>query len=281
MGLKRKIWLSLIHFSTYLAKRKKLVDIEHLNCNSPNKNINDQIDIITIAFNDEKLIEKQIRSVKKYVLDKNMSFFVADNSTISDKRQLIKAICHKYQVGYLSIPVNFVAKYKGGSYSHGTTMNWIYYNFIKIRKPFLFGFIDHDLFPVNPVKIKEKVGERDFYGDLVDHKVGWYLWAGFCFFKFSAVKNIKLDFIPYMEKGKYLDTGGANYPVLYKNYDKEKIDLPSRVNVSINEGTDYYASYIQYIDNTWLHMINGSNWKSISDESHKRKEIAINKKLKL
>lgn len=279
MGLKRKIWLSLIHFSTYLAKRKKLANIEHFNCDLPDKTIGDQIDIVTIAFNNEKLIEKQIRSIKKYVLDKHLSFFVADNSTIPEKRELIKALCHKYQVGYLSVPDNIVAKFIGGSYSHGTTINWIFYNFIKIRKPFLFGFIDHDLFPINAVMIKEKVGERDFYGDLVDHKAGWYLWAGFCFFKFNAVKNIKLDFIPYIEKGTYLDTGGANYPVLYRNYDKEKLNLPTRVNVSINEGTNYYTSYIQYIENTWLHMINGSNWKSISDEAHKRKEKTINKKL--
>ena len=82
-----------------------------------------------------------------------------------------------------------------------------------------------------------------------------------------------------MEDNLYLDTGGANYPILYKNYDLQKLVLPIAQNIPISDGNDYHTDYIQTIEDCWLHMINGSNWKGISAKSQQIKNDMIQEKL--
>lgn len=272
MRIKRRLWLCYINFFTFLFKLKKLKHTIHFNFSEtiePQDNPN--IDIVTIAFNNETWIEYQIKLIRKYITDSHVTFIVADNSSIPQKRQAIRALCEKYAVGYISVPRNMIAKYPGGSYAHGTTLNWVYYNIIRVRKPHIFGFLDHDLFPITPISIQEKLGDNVFYGSTRGEHY-WWLWAGLCFFSFDKVKTLPLNFIPYIEGKTYLDTGGANYPILYKNYDLQELHLPMCRNVRITEGSKYHSDYIQMIGDCWLHLINGSNWNGISNEELERKE---------
>lgn len=279
MRLRRRIWLYYIHFFTFIFKQRKLRHTTHFNCSAEKITTPKQIDIISVAFNNEVFIEYQIKLIQKYILDNHVTFIVADNSSSKQKRQKINELCQKYQVGYISIPHNLIAKYPGGSYTHGTTLNWLYYNVVKIRQPYIFGFLDHDLFPIAPISILEKLNNKDFYGRVREQKTGWWLWAGLCFFKYDQVKHLALDFIPHMEQGVYLDTGGANYPILYKHYHLHELNLPIAQNIPISEGDEYHADYIQTMDDCWLHMINGSNWKGISPQAQEIKNKLIEEKL--
>lgn len=279
MKLKRRIGLMYLKFFTFLLKQKRLNKTEHYNCSTTETLPENQIDIFTVAFNNEKFIENQIQLIRKFIRDPHVSFIVADNSSIPEKRKIISSLCQKYQVGYISVPDSMIIKYPGGSYAHGTTLNWLFYCVVKIREPRFFGFLDHDLYPIAPVSIEEKLSKRDFYGRPIDQTDGWWLWAGLCFFNFNKVKNLPLNFIPYTINGTYLDTGGGNFPVLYHKYDLKSLNLPTCENIKITEGTEYHRNYVQVIDGCWLHTINGSNWKGISREKLQQKEQAIENKL--
>ena len=224
------------------------------------------------------MIEKQIELLQQFITDPNYSFLVADNSSVPEKRLLIQEVCRKKGVGYISLPDNLLIKYCGDGYSHGASLNWIYYNYLSKRKAAIFGFIDHDLFPIAPISLKAKLGDSDFYGPIRDREQGWYIWAGLSFFKYDAVKLVKLNFIPYVINGVFLDTGGSNYPILYKHYNKELLHDLTITNVSLEEKEtmDYHTDYLQFIDHCWLHLINGSNWKRIAEESQQKKEQILN-----
>ena len=126
MRLKRRLGLWYIYFFTFIFKLKKLHHTKHIHCNSEKTTNNRQIDIITVAFNNETFIEYQIKLIQKYATDPNIHFIVADNSSSSQKRQKIYELCHKNQIGYISLPHTLIAKYPGGSYIHGTVLNWLY-----------------------------------------------------------------------------------------------------------------------------------------------------------
>jgi hypothetical protein len=64
----------------------------------------------------------------------------------------------------------------------------------------------------------------------------------------------------------YLDTGGGNYPVLYSKYDKEKVEFSAPIiEKFIRNGNNYHSDFVHFIDNDWLHAINGSNWKKFEN----------------
>jgi hypothetical protein len=145
---------------------------------------------------------------------------------------------------------------------------------IKKCQPQYFGFIDHDLFPAKPYSVLQKINHQDFYGRLVDTIDGWYLWAGFCFFNYQKIKDLKPNFLPCKIGTTYLDTGGGNFTVLYSKFDKEKIRFAvPAVEKSIREGSNCHSDFVQWIDSDWLHAINGSNWAKVESKDDLLKHI--------
>jgi hypothetical protein len=185
------------------------------------------------------------------------------------KRKSIRAICEREHTGYISLPKNpFSTIHKKGSYSHGLAMTWLYHNFIRLRQPTIFGFIDHDLFPTQPYAIAEKLGHQDFYGRLIQRgEKSWYLWAGYCFFSYQKVKKYSLNFLPCKIGGLYHDTGGSNYPILYSRYQQSELSFSEPASErAIRAGGSYHADFVQYIDGYWMHTINGSNWAKVKSK---------------
>ena len=84
-------------------------------------------------------------------------------------------------------------------------------------RPAAFGFIDHDLFPMRPTDPFAPLAQHPVAGQVRDKSGGarWFLWAGYCFYRFSAVERLPLDFSLDWNAG--LDTGGANWFVLYRH----------------------------------------------------------------
>ena len=263
MRIKQKLWVFTLKLRNTFFLSRKIHQLQHNNCSLMPLTDRESIDIITVAFNNEFLIEQQIRLIKKYVKDINVYYTVADNSDNPEKRRLIQAICEKEQVGYIGLPKTLV---RHGSYSHGMALNWMYANHISYRKPTVFGFIDHDLFPIQSYSILESIAKQDFYGKTVLRDNGmWYLWAGFCFFRFEKTKKYPLNFVPFMDGATYLDTGGSNYKAMYSNYNLDKLaTCKPTVEKSIRDGSNYHADIVHYIDECWLHAINGSNWAKVA-----------------
>jgi len=267
MTLKRRLYVVYLDFVKKITLRLKtssLVDFER------------KVDMcfVTIAFNNVFLIEQQIRLVKKYIKDENYIHIIADNSDCKEKREQIKNLCQKENIDYISLPFNWFQKmHIKACYAHGLSMTWIYHSIIKKLKPRYFGYLDHDIFPINNYSVVEKIQSQDFFGRLIDRtpenfqKPLWYLWAGFCFFRFDKVKNLNLSFYPCVIDGVYLDTAGSVYLSLYKNYSPNELYLGAPLAEKyFREGNNYHSDLLHFIDNDWVHTINGSNWKKVKDK---------------
>ncbi len=230
------------------------------------------MDIYTVAFNNEKTIEYQIKLFAKFVRG-TYRFIVCDNSSNNGIAQKIQNICENYNISYFRL--NQHIKFSP-SMSHGLALNWIYYNIVKERKN-NFCFIDHDLFPIKEFNINDFMSDK-FYGLLKERENGklWYLWPGYCFFNFKFINSYNnVSFTTC----KRCDTGGQNYHVIYKNFDKNTIRFakfePVKIlpDENIKENVDQLCT-IEYIDDCWLHTIAASGWVDISD-----KNKLINQKL--
>ncbi|MDR7221244.1 hypothetical protein J2X13_001650 [Aminobacter aminovorans] len=205
--------------------------------------------IATVAFNRPDMIECQIHMVRQHLAERD-GYIVFDNSSKPDRRAAIREICRKESVPYVSLPKN---PFKN-SMSHGMVLNWIVRNFIADRRPSLFGFIDHDIFPMLPLSIASRLAGRTMYGLRRTDTYGppdtaagkWFLWAGYCFYDAAAVPVGSLDFTPSARF--FLDTGGSNWPIIYSNA------APSSVRLAESTYQDF-----ELIDG-WLHIGNASGW---------------------
>jgi len=229
------------------------------------------IDIVVVTFNNKQIFEHQARLIKKY-LSGNYNYIVADNSSDKSIRKEIRELCIKNNISYVSLPPNHLV----GANSHATALNWIYYKIICRRHPDIFGFIDHDLFPISKVNIAEKISNQPIYGLLRDRPPFWYLFAGLCFFRFNFVEKKKIDFMPRMKKGVYLDTGGSNWRSLYASLNKNKITtfvIEKQIAFRKQESAKRHADEIEYFDDCWLHTINGSYWTKVDNKDDFVNEI--------
>ena len=226
--------------------------------------------ILTVAFNNEQLIKRQIESIRDNIKDENYHYIVTDNSTNKQKRKLIQEVCQKYGTDYIPVPlgIGILTNYQC-AISHGAALNWVYYHILRIIKPKRFAIIDHDIFPVKSYNLTIALGEKDFYGVRRSGNGEWYLWPGWCIFnyaKFTAQPN----FEPIFTKKSFLDTGGSNYPRYYRKYDIQDIPFPVvkslryKKTKGLNRHCDIlHSDYIQIVDESWLHLINGSNYANI------------------
>jgi len=175
------------------------------------------LDLVSVAFNNESVIDAQIKLIKKY-LTGPYRLTVADNSPDPKKRILIKAVCDGAGVGYISMPANpFSGRF--GNWSHGLALNWVFKHYIFPRGANYFGFLDHDLFPVRSTAVIPILKKYSLAGAV--HRRGdiWYLWPGCCFFRTELFRNKKFNFSSRVFlRGVSLtatDTGGGNWPFIY------------------------------------------------------------------
>ncbi|TPN79505.1 hypothetical protein FJ987_14395 [Mesorhizobium sp. CU2] len=182
---------------------------------------------ITIAFNTPWVIDALTKAWE--MRPPGMTLVVVDNSDRIDARKTIARICETRGVPYLALPMR-VEKHL--SRSHGTAITWAFHNIVRHLKPELFGFIDHDCFPVEPFDIPSRLEGKAVYGrraygtenHVYKAQPGdrhWNLWAGYCFYRFAAVADRKLNFDPRLNLG--LDTGGANWAILYSKLDEADV----------------------------------------------------------
>ena len=236
------------------------------------------IDLITVAFNNPKVIEYQIKLIRKFAQG-DFTILICDNSNVKEKSEAIRKVCEDLDVTFIRVQPK--KNPNGYSDSHGIALNWIYQNIIKKRGN-NFAFLDHDIFPVKPVNVEEYIKTQDFYGyknlphkETFLNKNMWYIWPGLSFFNYSALKDKDVNFGKWRRFGFLkvvgADTGSANWPVLYSKCNPENIRFASTSfwNIKKNSETDDFqirelaqTELIQYFDNeNWLHMIDGSEWQ--------------------
>ena len=184
--------------------------------------------LLTIAFNNEYLIEKQIEQLRLMIKDPVYQHVVVDNSLSKKKRKLIKDVCMQHDIEYIQIPylITLLFHHQPGI-SHGAAINWLYYHYLRVKKPLRFSLLDHDIFPVRNCNMTLTLGNSDFYGVSRVFGEEWYLWPGFCIFNYDAFTK-EPDFLPIYTKysnKNYLDTGGGNYMRFYYKYNINVEDI--------------------------------------------------------
>jgi len=226
--------------------------------------------LLTVAFNDERLIEKQIEQIRSMIKDTDYQHVVVDNSLSKKKRGAVKAVCMQYGIEYVQIPylLTLLFHYQI-AVSHGAALNWLYYHYLREKRPMRFSLLDHDIFPVRDFNMTLTLGQRDFYGVSRIKEDEWYLWPGFCIFNYDAFTT-KPNFLPIHTKKNFLDTGGGNYQQFYSNYQLKDVAFSHVKTIRIKNTKElvcqcdiYHSDYVQVVDDAWLHLINGSNYAKI------------------
>jgi hypothetical protein len=205
--------------------------------------------LVTIAFDDPQLVEWQIRLVRRYV--PHAVHVVLDNSSSNSAAADNRRIADEARVRYVRAPSNPWSAI-GASRSHGIVLNWCWHNMIRLGEPAAFGFLDHDIFPTAADDPFAPLATQDVYGIVRPAGPRWFLWAGFCMFRFAAVRNKPLDFGQDWFNG--LDTGGGNWKPLYRHIDLAKLARQPTSFVPFRPGITVAAGPLQWCG-TWLHEV--------------------------
>lgn len=209
--------------------------------------------LISVLFETPWIADWLCRAVKMNL--ENVSLVLFDNSRSDAARLQNKLICDGHGVQYVALPK---LKLRNVNWSHSSALQWIFINFIYKIRPDRFAFIDHDLIPFDRVDLSACVDEQPFYGLLrpggkneKKHEA-WSLWAGYSVFNYKKIGFRKLDFLYNFSMG--LDTGGSNYEVLYREFDKSSLIFSSvhSQDLILPDGSEIKG--IQVIDNKWFHV---------------------------
>jgi hypothetical protein len=210
--------------------------------------------LISVAFSDPQTIAWQAPLVQLY--SPNAVYVVADNTPDDGQAAAIEQVARSASVPYVRLPRNPTSS---ASRSHGLALNWIWHNLVRPHEPAMFGFLDHDIFPTAPTDPFAPLLNQDFFGVLrpgiatsIDAGDRWFLWAGFSMFRFDAVRHKPLDFSQDWFSG--LDTGGANWAVLYRHVDRNRISEQSTTFVPFREGLPMNDAPLQWCG-PWLHEV--------------------------
>jgi hypothetical protein len=203
--------------------------------------------LVTIAFSDPALISWQTLLIHHYVPDAR--HLIVDNSPEDAIAAQIGQVAGT--AAYLRTPEN---PWTGdaASRSHGVALNWAWENLIKPGEPEAFGFLDHDIFPTAGDDPFSRLATQDVYGVVRRAGPRWFMWAGFCMFRFAAVKNKRLDFGQDWFVG--LDTGGGNWKALYSDIDlttlrqSQTVFFPFKPGIAVAEGPLQWCG-------SWLHEV--------------------------
>lgn len=242
----------------------------------------DAILLLTIAFNEVSVIEQQILLLSKNFQD---SFYhiIVDNSTDFKIRESIRKICQSNGVGYLGVPLP--NPYENNK-SHAAAMHWAYYQIGRKSRAKIIGFLDHDIFPLKPYSLKDKM-VNGIYGRVMHSYTStsyqkhisseapyWSLWAGFCFFEKSLLKGPfpwSFNFFSkHFPKGYFLDTGGGLWDKVYSNipYPGTLVTYELKMISDKDEGIQNQS--FELLDDAWIHFVSLSNWREISSFDRKK-----------
>ena len=202
--------------------------------------------LITVAVEDPQAIDWQIRLVRRYVAcDLHL---IADNSGDDVAANAIRSASDSAGALYLRLPASAARS----SRSHGLALNWLWTNVVRPGRPAAFGFLDDDFFPTGPDDPFAVLGSQEFFGVIRTAGERWFLWAGFCLFHYAAVADRMLDFRQDWFIG--LDTGGANWELLYRHADITRLRRADMVTGRYRADVPESESYFQWY-NHWLHEV--------------------------
>jgi hypothetical protein len=199
--------------------------------------------LISIAFQRPEVIELQCKQMKKYL--SGGVFVVVDNSRDEHVASKVAKVCSTYGVPYLKLPMQSTSH---PNRSHSLAIQWSFDNVIQGLKPEGFAFLDHDIVPFRAVAPFSKYKGCAIFGRRWDSKINhtWQLWAGFAFFRSSAIRSRSVSFMYDFSSG--LDTMGEAYEDVFSNFDCQQC-FATCVDLDDVPGIEY-----QLMDSDWIHL---------------------------
>lgn len=227
-------------------------------------------DVYITCFGNNFFAEYQIKTLKKF-FSKDINIILVDNNCHhtngppADDITMLPAISRELlgianplrnkNCYYIRPPHNHYQEKQhfDPSMKLGTTLNWLFYNVIKRRKPEAFFFLDQDCFLFKKF-ISAFALYAEMYGTVCENKPKWNIHVTQCGFWYNFVKDLPLDFRPSWRHG--LDTGGANYDILYANRNIEDYRLSHRGVRFFKEDTvsGIRPQHYEIIDECWIHL---------------------------
>ena len=185
---------------------------------------------IVIAFEQPWALDWQLRMAERNLPGTRLLVF--DNSRDEEKRRQIRDVCARHEIPYLGLPPY---RTRHVNRSHGMAMSWIYHNVVAALEPEIFGYLDHDLIPVEPMDVGERLGGQPVFGLAnVGRPGNWSLWAGYCFYRYAFTRGKPLNFL--YNFSRKLDTGGRNWKILYRALDPSALRFAPQAFVPLLPG---------------------------------------------
>ena len=203
---------------------------------------------IVIAFEQPWALDWQLRMAARNLPGTHLLVF--DNSRDEEKRRQIRHVCDRHDIPYLGLPP-YVTRHVNRS--HGMAMSWVYHNVVVPLEPEIFGYLDHDLIPVAPVDVAERMGRQPVFGLLNAGNLGhWSLWAGYCFYRYDYTRGKPLNFL--YDFSRELDTGGRNWNVLYRGLQRTALRFAPQAFVPLRPAGQREARRVEIVDHAWVHV---------------------------
>jgi len=212
---------------------------------------------LVIAFEQPWALDWLLAKSKQNLQD--CTVLVFDNSLRREARAEIAAVCAKHGTPYLSLPSNRTLHVNR---SHGLAMSWVFHRIVRAIEPATFAFLDHDLIPVLPMQLEERLGAQDCFGLINDSAWAWQLWAGYCLFRYAKVRDLPMNFLYDFSRG--LDTGGRNWPWLYRHLEHHSLRFAENTLLTVANPVDGERREVQVVDGRWVH-IGGISYNNNAD----------------
>ncbi|MGZ3253594.1 MAG: hypothetical protein ACXU7D_04740 [Burkholderiaceae bacterium] len=213
-----------------------------------NQHLADKNIAIVIAFEQPWALNWLLRMGRKNLSDTTILVF--DNSRTESTRLDIEHVCNENGASYLALPPY---RTKHVNRSHGMAMTWVFHNVVRAIKPRVFGFIDHDLIPVDKVDFSERIGAQPVFGLInAGTRDYWSIWAGYCMFKYDAIKSKSLNFL--YDFSRDLDTGGRNWNPIYSQLQRNQLRFASKEHLDITAPSIDSSRLVECVDSRWIHI---------------------------
>jgi hypothetical protein len=223
--------------------------------------------LVTIAFEDPEAIDMQAQLVDRFIA--NVIYVIADMSMDDDAAAQTATVAAHHNVPYVHLPTNPLRRNQA-SRIHGLALDWVWHNIIRPGEPDRFGFIDHDMFPTGPDDPFFMLDRQPIYGWIREVGPRWFLPAGFSIFRFDAVKELPLDFSQDWFNG--LDTGGANWKVLFRTLDRSKLAFAPTHFEPYKPGADPIKAPFQWCG-VWLHEVGSTRRDGLAELAADKRRV--------
>lgn len=250
-------WLTLLPLQQALKQVSNDALLSHYKNDRPkeldgflakNKNLTGKNIAIVIAFEQPWALNWLLKMARKNLTD--VTVLVFDNSRTTEARNEIERVCTQHGAPYLGLPTY---RTKHVNRSHGMAMSWVFDNVVRAIQPNIFGYLDHDLIPVGKTDFSERVGSQPLFGLINAGKFNtWSTWAGYCLFKYDAIKDEAMNFL--YDFSRDLDTGGRNWRPVYSKLDRAQLQFASREHVKVKVPSIDEPRLVEFIDQRWVHI---------------------------